>query len=64
MKLFDCNCCFGPHPNPPFRFARDERQLLAEMDALGIDRATLYNKIRKYQLRKDGEPEFEENELA
>jgi DNA-binding NtrC family response regulator len=28
---------------------------------LGIDRATLYNKIRKYQLRKDGEPELEEN---
>ena len=27
---------------------------------LGIDRATLYNKIRKYQLRKDGEPELEE----
>jgi DNA-binding NtrC family response regulator len=26
---------------------------------LGIDRATLYNKLRKYQLRKDGEPEFE-----
>jgi two-component system, NtrC family, response regulator AtoC len=24
---------------------------------LGIDRATLYNKMRKYQLRKDGEPE-------
>jgi two-component system, NtrC family, response regulator AtoC len=24
---------------------------------LGIDRATLYNKLRKYQLRKDGEPE-------
>ena len=27
---------------------------------LGIDRATLYNKLRKYQLRKDGEPEFED----
>jgi DNA-binding NtrC family response regulator len=26
---------------------------------LGIDRATLYNKLRKYQLRKDGEPETE-----
>jgi DNA-binding NtrC family response regulator len=26
---------------------------------LGIDRATLYNKMRKYQLRKDGEPELE-----
>ena len=25
----------------------------------GIDRATLYNKMRKYQLRKDGEPELE-----
>ena len=24
---------------------------------LGIDRATLYNKLRKYNLRKDGEPE-------
>ena len=24
---------------------------------LGIDRATLYNKLRKYQLKKDGEPE-------
>ena len=24
---------------------------------LGIDRVTLYNKMRKYQLRKDGEPE-------
>ena len=24
---------------------------------LGIDRATLYNKMRKYQLRKDGEPD-------
>ena len=29
---------------------------------LGIDRATLYNKMRKYQLRKDGE--HEEEELA
>jgi two-component system, NtrC family, response regulator AtoC len=29
---------------------------------LGIDRATLYNKLRKYQLRKDGEPETDENE--
>jgi len=27
---------------------------------LGIDRATLYNKMRKYQLRKDGEQEQEE----
>ncbi|RPJ62798.1 MAG: sigma-54-dependent Fis family transcriptional regulator, partial [Acidobacteria bacterium] len=27
---------------------------------LGIDRATLYNKMRKYQLRKDGEHEQEE----
>jgi DNA-binding NtrC family response regulator len=27
---------------------------------LGIDRATLYNKMKKYQLRKDGEPEVEE----
>jgi len=27
---------------------------------LGIDRATLYNKMRKYQLRKDGEHEAEE----
>jgi DNA-binding NtrC family response regulator len=26
---------------------------------LGIDRATLYNKMRKYQLRKDGEPDAE-----
>jgi two-component system, NtrC family, response regulator AtoC len=26
---------------------------------LGIDRATLYNKLRKYQLRKDGESETE-----
>jgi transcriptional regulator with PAS, ATPase and Fis domain len=26
---------------------------------LGIDRATLYNKLRKYSLRKDGEPESE-----
>jgi DNA-binding NtrC family response regulator len=31
---------------------------------LGIDRATLYNKLRKYQLRKDGEPEFEEDGTA
>jgi DNA-binding NtrC family response regulator len=31
---------------------------------LGIDRATLYNKLRKYQLRKDGEPETEENGTA
>jgi len=29
---------------------------------LGIDRATLYNKLRKYQLRKDGEPETEHPE--
>ncbi len=28
---------------------------------LGIDRATLYNKLRKYQLRKDGEPEGEDD---
>ena len=28
---------------------------------LGIDRATLYHKLRKYQLRKDGEPESDEN---
>ncbi len=28
---------------------------------LGIDRATLYNKMKKYQLRKDGEPEPEEH---
>ncbi|MBP1634847.1 MAG: Bacterial regulatory protein, Fis family, partial [Acidobacteria bacterium] len=27
---------------------------------LGIDRATLYNKMKKYQLRKDGEAEIEE----
>jgi DNA-binding NtrC family response regulator len=27
---------------------------------LGIDRATLYNKMKKYQLRKDGEQESEE----
>ncbi|HEY3380348.1 MAG TPA: sigma-54 dependent transcriptional regulator [Vicinamibacterales bacterium] len=27
---------------------------------LGIDRATLYNKMKKYQLRKDGEPEPEQ----
>jgi two-component system, NtrC family, response regulator AtoC len=26
---------------------------------LGIDRATLYNKMRKYQLRKDGEPDVD-----
>ncbi len=26
---------------------------------LGIDRATLYNKLRKYNLRKDGEPDSE-----
>jgi DNA-binding NtrC family response regulator len=26
---------------------------------LGIDRATLYNKMKKYQLRKDGEPDLE-----
>jgi two-component system, NtrC family, response regulator AtoC len=29
---------------------------------LGIDRATLYNKMKKYQLRKDGEPEIEADE--
>jgi DNA-binding NtrC family response regulator len=29
---------------------------------LGIDRATLYNKLRKYQLRKDGEPEPNDDE--
>ncbi|HEX7484631.1 MAG TPA: sigma-54 dependent transcriptional regulator [Vicinamibacterales bacterium] len=29
---------------------------------LGIDRATLYNKLRKYQLRKDGETETEPEE--
>ncbi len=29
---------------------------------LGIDRATLYNKMKKYQLRKDGEPEPENEE--
>jgi DNA-binding NtrC family response regulator len=29
---------------------------------LGIDRATLYNKLRKYQLRKDGEPETDQDE--
>ncbi|MFB3855386.1 MAG: sigma-54-dependent transcriptional regulator [Vicinamibacterales bacterium] len=26
---------------------------------LGIDRATLYNKIKRYQLRRDGEPELD-----
>ena len=31
---------------------------------LGIDRATLYNKIRKYQLRKDGEPDLALDEKA
>jgi DNA-binding NtrC family response regulator len=31
---------------------------------LGIDRATLYNKLRKYQLRKDGEPDAEEEETT
>jgi DNA-binding NtrC family response regulator len=29
---------------------------------LGIDRATLYNKMRKYQLRRDGAPENSETE--
>ena len=29
---------------------------------LGIDRATLYNKMRKYQLRKDGEPETDDDD--
>jgi transcriptional regulator of acetoin/glycerol metabolism len=29
---------------------------------LGIDRATLYNKLRKYNLRKDGEPEMEQED--
>jgi two-component system, NtrC family, response regulator AtoC len=29
---------------------------------LGIDRATLYNKLRKYNLRKDGEPESDQPE--
>ena len=28
---------------------------------LGIDRATLHNKMKSYQLRKDGEPEPEEH---
>jgi transcriptional regulator of acetoin/glycerol metabolism len=31
---------------------------------LGIDRATLYNKMRKYQLRKDGEAEEAEEETT
>jgi two-component system, NtrC family, response regulator AtoC len=29
---------------------------------LGIDRATLYNKMKKYQLRKDGEPDTEQGD--
>jgi DNA-binding NtrC family response regulator len=29
---------------------------------LGIDRATLYNKLRRYNLRKDGEPESEQDD--
>ena len=31
----------------------------ASARVLGIDRVTLYNKMRKYALRRDGEPEHE-----
>lgn len=39
MTIFDCNCSYGVPPRPPFRYARDVDELLAEMDFCGIDRA-------------------------
>lgn len=48
MKFFDCNCSYGRTARPPFRLAADTRELLAEMDWCGIDRALVYHTSQRF----------------
>jgi predicted TIM-barrel fold metal-dependent hydrolase len=43
MRFFDCNCSFGSHPRPTFRFAKNASELVEEMDFCGIDNALVYH---------------------
>jgi hypothetical protein len=50
ITLFDCNCCFGHTPSPPFRYARNAAELIEEMDFCGIDRALVYHASQRFDL--------------
>jgi len=43
MKFLDCNCSYGRHARPSFRYAATAQELLDEMDFCGIDGALVHH---------------------
>lgn len=61
MQIFDCNCAYGLSGRPPYRYARDAAELLAEMDWCGIDRALVYHAGMRFDSPRVWNPQLAED---